>query len=83
MQSPEFPKLGRGHIELLVKLRGEGKLPLAGPWVEMNTSPGGIFVLKVASLDEARAIVETDPLVQAGWFAYDLYDWWCEERVMP
>ncbi len=83
MESPELPKLGKEHLDVLVKLRGEGKLALAGPYADLATTPGGVFVLKLASIEEARAIAEADPLVKAGWFLYDLYDWMCEERVMP
>jgi hypothetical protein len=37
----------------------------------------------VASIDEARALSETDPAVQAGRLAIDIHPWLVPEGVLP
>ena len=56
------------------KIHEAGKLILAGPFTD-NTKWSGLFVLKVASTDEARALVETDPAVKAGRLKYEIHPW--------
>jgi uncharacterized protein YciI len=37
----------------------------------------------VASIDEARALAETDPAVKAGRLAMDIHPWLVPEGVLP
>ena len=36
----------------------------------------GIFILRVASMEAAKATVDTDPAVKAGRFVYEIVPWW-------
>ena len=36
----------------------------------------GIFILRVASMEEAKRLTETDPAVKAGRFVYEIAPWW-------
>jgi uncharacterized protein YciI/ketosteroid isomerase-like protein len=67
--SPEVIAKHELHLALLER---QGKLLLAGP---VPQRPGGLIVLQVENLDEARAIAEADPLVEGGFETYDLATW--------
>ena len=36
----------------------------------------GIFILRVDSMEAAKAAVDTDPAVKAGRFVYEIVPWW-------
>lgn len=55
----------RGHFANMKRLAAEGKLVLAGP-LDGVDGRRGIFVLAAADLDEARALVATDPVIANG-----------------
>lgn len=59
--SPEVVNLHAAHLEELDK---DAKLVLAGPIPERA---GGLIVLRVASLAEAKAIAEEDPMVRGAY----------------
>ena len=76
-----------------VALRGKGdllnqalsviqKLVVAGPFGD-NGNLRGIFVFRVASLDEAKQLSATDPAVQAGRFVVDVHPWMVPAGVLP
>ena len=56
-----------GHFSNMGKLAKEGKLVLAGPFVE-GGNKRGMYIFKVTDIDDAKALVETDPAVEAGIF---------------
>ena len=60
------------HGAHLAKLDREGKLVLAGPFLDRF---GGAIVLRAANLDEARSIAEQDPMVRRGFETYELVPW--------
>jgi uncharacterized protein YciI len=81
-KTPATEELQKAHLANIVRLAGLKKLVVAGPFGD-NGTLRGIFVFKVASLDEARALTETDPAVQAGRLAIDLHPWMVPEGVLP
>ncbi len=58
------------HFEYLKKLEAEKKLLLAGRTDE--GTPTGILLLRAASPEEARRLIELDPAVKAGIFRVEL-----------
>jgi uncharacterized protein YciI len=72
--TPEVVKLHGAH---LAQLDEAGKLVLAGPIPER---PGGLIVLRVASLAEAKAIAEEDPMVRGAYQTYELGTWFMSNR---
>jgi uncharacterized protein YciI len=81
-KTPATAELQKAHMANIVRLAEMKKLVVAGPFGDDGVLRG-IFVFKVASLDEARALSETDPAVQAGRLAIDLHPWLVPEGVLP
>ena len=68
--------LGR-HAAHLSELDRSGRLVLAGPIPERL---GGLIVLRVASLADAKAVADEDPLVRGGYQTYELGTWLMSNR---
>lgn len=66
------------HAAHLAQLYDRGKLVLAGPVPERA---GGLIVLRVGSLAEARAIAEEDPMVTSQVQTYEVGTWLMSDRV--
>ena len=66
------PSLLESHAAHLAELDRNGRLVLAGPVPER---PGGLIVLRVDSLADAKAVAEEDPLVTGGYQTYELGTW--------
>ena len=60
------------HVAFLDNLRVEGKLEMTGGFSDRS---GGAYVLLAASLQEAQALVATDPLVTSDSSAITVYEW--------
>ena len=74
---PLSPEVINRHAAHLAELDDGGKLLLAGPIPERG---GGLIVLRVASLDEAKAIAEEDPMVRGAYQTYELGTWLMSNR---
>jgi hypothetical protein len=72
--TPEVVDLHAAH---LAQLDLDGKLVLAGPVPERT---GGMIVLRVGSVAEAKAIAEEDPLVQGRYQTYEVGAWLMSDR---
>lgn len=66
----------QGHMANIKRLAAEGKLIVAGPLEENERGYAGIFVLNVADVAAADALMASDPAVAAGVFAYEAYGWY-------
>lgn len=72
----ELNKLFRGHMENIQRLVDEKKLIVAGPFGENDKTWRGLFILDVKTVEEAAALVQTDPAIKAGIFEVDLVPWY-------
>lgn len=72
----------KGHMENIQRLAKEGKLAIAGPFMKNDKNYRGIFVFNVATVEEAKALVESDPAVVAKIFEYELTPWYCSAALM-
>ena len=70
-----------GHMANIQRLAKEGKLALAGPFGKNDASWRGLFVFAVAGIDEARALVATDPVIASGEMVADYYPWYSSAAV--
>lgn len=69
--------LFKGHMNNIKRLAEANLLSIAGPLEKNDKTYRGIFVFNVNSIEEAKKLVDTDPAVKAGIFAYDAFEWYC------
>jgi len=72
----ELNRLFRGHMDNITRLSNEGKLVVAGPLGENAQSYRGIFIFNVKTVEEAKALVATDPAVSEKLFEAEMYQWY-------
>lgn len=73
--STEAARLQAAHMANINRMAEEGKLVLAGPFLD-DDSVRGIYVFDVATIEEARALTATDPAIQAGRLSMELRPWY-------
>jgi uncharacterized protein len=81
-KTPATEELQRAHLANIMRLAEMKKLVVAGPFGD-NTALRGIFVFRVASIDEARELAATDPAVQAGRLKIDMHPWLVPDGILP
>jgi uncharacterized protein YciI len=67
-------RIQEGHLANIDRLAKEGKLAIAGPFLD-DGNIRGIFILTVDSMEEAKKLCETDPAIQAGRLKYEIHPW--------
>ncbi len=77
----ESAAIGEGHMQHIIQMVEDKKLILAGPFIHGPDAPkegimAGIFLFDVQTLEEARALCDADPAVQAGRFTIELLQWY-------
>ncbi len=73
--------LQRAHLDNIGKLAEAGKLSLAGPFLD-DGELRGIYIFNVTTLEEAKALTETDPAIQAGSLVLELHPWYGSAALM-
>lgn len=53
------------HLEHLTKMWNEGKMDIAGPFLDEDDTRG-VCVYNVKTIEEAKALAESDPAVKSG-----------------
>ena len=81
-KTPQTAELQAAHMANINAMAQTGKLVIAGPF-ENAGEYAGVFVFKVASLDEARALAESDPAVKAGRLKADVHPWLIGQGSLP
>lgn len=71
----EADRLLKAHLANIERLAADGKLVVAGPFLDDGPF-AGIYVFRVATVEEARALTATDPAIQAGRFEMELHPWY-------
>ncbi len=58
------------HIEYIKKLIEQGVIVVSGPFIDERR--GGMFILDVDNMDNAKEYIEKDPAVKAGILKNDI-----------
>ena len=72
VEQATFDRHVAAHKTYVRELIAKGHQARTGYWA---TRGGGMMLFSAASMDEAKAIVAQDPLVQNGCVNYQLYEW--------
>lgn len=68
-------KLQMAHLKNIQRLAAEGKLVVAGPFLD-DQPIKGIFIFNVSAIEEAKKLTETDPAIKAGSLVMELHPWY-------
>jgi uncharacterized protein YciI len=79
-ETAETRKLQAAHMANIQRMGAEGKLVIAGPFGD-NGDLRGLYVFRVGSAEEAKALVESDPAVQAGRLRFELHPWYAAKNI--
>ena len=74
-ETPESKRIQEGHMANINRMADLGALVAAGP-IEGDHDLRGIFIFRVKTADEARALAAADPAIKAGRLTLDLHPWW-------
>jgi len=72
VDKPTFDQYVPAHVAYVKDLKAKGHEAKTGYWSEYG---GGMLLFKADSLDQARAIVDADPLIKNHCVDYELYEW--------
>lgn len=72
----EKNELFKGHMANISRLAQEGKLVLAGPFMKNDRNYRGLYIFNVGTIEEAKALVDTDPAVKANLLEAELTLWY-------
>ena len=75
-------ELFKGHFANINRLAAEGKLAVAGPFNDPAKIYRGLFIFAVATVEEAKALAETDPTVKAGVLVVEYVPWYGSASLM-
>lgn len=79
--STERKRLQSGHLLNIQRLAKEGKLIIAGPFLD-GQNLRGIFVFNVETVEEAKQLAASDPAVKAGIFELEFHPWYGSAALM-
>jgi len=85
-ETPEINELQRLHRANLTRLGKEGKLVINGPLLDSFATSGeirGIGALKASSMDEAKELISTDPMVKVGRLIFEIHAWMIQKDILP
>jgi uncharacterized protein len=71
------------HLEYMNELEKGGKLFASGPFIQEGVLVGdGLTILNTSTADEARALMEAEPLIKRGLRGFALHTWELREGRM-
>ncbi len=71
----ELEALQAAHLAHLAAMKEAGHLLVAGPLTNQPDESWRGICLYRTGLEETRALAESDPIVQAGRLAFDVFTW--------
>ena len=77
----EAMKLQKAHLDNISRMAKEGTLVLSGPFLDEGDIRG-IYIFNVTTIEDAKALTETDPAIQAGRLVMELHPWYGSAALM-
>ena len=74
-------ELQKAHRANIRRLANEGKLALAGPFLD-GGEMAGLFIFNVTTVEEAKVLTESDPAIKAGRLIMELHPWYGSAGLM-
>lgn len=74
-------QIQKGHMDNINRMAEEGKLVVAGPFFD-DWEVRGIYIFNVETVEEAQALTNTDPAIQAGRLVMELHPWYGSAAMM-
>lgn len=74
-------ELFKGHFDNMGRLAEDGKLVLAGPFMDAPPKRG-LFILNVQTIAEAEKLVQSDPSIAAGIFKVEFAKYYGSAALM-
>ncbi len=68
-------ELQAAHMGNIGRLAKEGKLAIAGPFLD-DGELRGIYIFNVETIAEAKKLTESDPAIKAGSLVMELHPWY-------
>lgn len=78
----ERVRLFEGHFANIGRRAEDGTLLVAGPMAANDQEYRGVFVFNVATIEEARPLVESDAAVSAGIFVPEYFAWYASAGLV-
>ena len=78
----ELERLQAAHLAHLDAMKERGAMAVAGPFSDQPDETLRGFCLYTVELEEARRLAESDPSVQAGRMAVDVFTWWTKKGAV-
>lgn len=79
---PQRDAMFKGHFANIQRLADAGKLAIAGPFEDDPSHWRGLFVFAVGSIDEAKALTATDPVIVNGEMVAEYHAWYASAALM-
>ena len=77
----QLASLQKAHLKNIIRLANEGKLVVAGPFLD-DKDVQGVFIFNVTTIEEAKTLPETDPAIKAGILIMELRPFYCSAALM-
>lgn len=71
-----------GHMANIQRLAKEGKLAVAGPFMPSDSGWRGLYIFAVESVEDAKALTETDPVIVNGEMVAEYHPWYGSAALM-
>jgi uncharacterized protein YciI len=79
-RTAETEALQNAHLANIQKMAREGKLLVAGPFLD-DGDLRGLYIFRVASIAEAESLASTDPAVRAGRLRLEFHPWYAARNI--
>lgn len=81
LSQEESNKLQMQHLQNIDRLADEGKLAIAGPFFG-DGDLRGLYIFNVQTIEEAEALVNSDPAIQQKSLRMELKEWYGSAALM-